>query len=79
MLRDIVRRLIWAVALLVIVSALVFTIFNVLPTADPATLRAGRSASPEQIDIIRESLGLSDPKLTQFGRYMAGVFTPYQG
>ncbi len=76
MLRYIIRRLIWTVALLVIVSAVVFTLFNVFPTADAATLRAGRSASPEQIDIIRESLGLDDPKLTQFARYMQGVFTP---
>ncbi len=76
MLRYIIRRLLWTVALLVIVSAVVFTLFNVFPTADAATLRAGRSASDEQIQIIRESLGLNDPKLTQFARYMQGVFTP---
>ena len=78
MLRYIIRRLLWTVALLVIVSAVVFTLFNVFPTADAATLRAGRSASPEQIDIIRESLGLDDPKLTQFAHYMQGVFTPFE-
>jgi len=78
MLRYIVRRLIWTVALLVIVSALVFTLFNIFPTADAATLRAGRSASPEQIQIIRESLGLDDPKATQFARYLQGVFTPFE-
>ena len=77
MLRYIVRRLIWTIALLVIVSAVVFALFNIFPTADPATLRAGRSASPEQIQIIREGLGLDDSKLTQFGRYMQGVFTPF--
>jgi peptide/nickel transport system permease protein len=77
MLRYIVRRLIWTVVLLVIVSAVVFALFNIFPTADQATLRAGRSASPEQIQIIRESLGLDDPKLTQFARYMQGVFTPF--
>jgi peptide/nickel transport system permease protein len=76
MLRYIVRRLLWAVLMLFAVSAVVFAIFNIFPTADPATLRAGRSASPEQIQIIRESLGLDDSKLQQFGRYMEGVFTP---
>jgi peptide/nickel transport system permease protein len=78
MLRYIVRRVLWAVALLLIVSAVVFAIFNILPTADPATLRAGRGATPDQIENIRESLGLDDSKLAQFGRYVAGVFTPYQ-
>jgi peptide/nickel transport system permease protein len=78
MLRYVVRRLLWAVALLVIVTAVVFLIFNVLPTADPAALRAGKNASPEQIESIRESLGLDDPIYERFGRYILGVFTPYQ-
>jgi peptide/nickel transport system permease protein len=78
MLRYIVRRVLWAIALLVIVSAVVFAIFNIFPTADPAKLRAGRAASAEQIENIRESLGLDDPTYIQFFRYMAGVFTPYQ-
>jgi peptide/nickel transport system permease protein len=78
MLRYIVRRLLWAIVLLVAVSALVFAIFYIFPTADPAKLRAGRAASAEQIELIRESLGLDDPKYQQFLRYMAGVFTPYE-
>jgi peptide/nickel transport system permease protein len=77
MLRYITRRLMWAAALLVIVTAVVFVMFNVLPTGDPAALRAGRNASPEQIENIRESLGLDDPIYERFGRYMLGVFTPY--
>jgi peptide/nickel transport system permease protein len=78
MLRYITRRLLWAVALLVIVTAVVFVIFNVLPAADPAQLRAGRGASPDQIESLRERLGLDDPLPERFGRYVAGVFTPYE-
>jgi peptide/nickel transport system permease protein len=78
MLRYVIRRLLWSIAMLVICSAVVFTIFYVFPTADPAKLRAGRAASPEQIELIRESLGLDDPKHEQFLRYVAGVFTPYK-
>jgi peptide/nickel transport system permease protein len=63
--------------MLIIVSAVVFVIFYIFPTADPATLRAGRNASPEQIDSLRASLGLDDSKLTQFGRYITQVFTPF--
>jgi peptide/nickel transport system permease protein len=78
MLQYIVRRLLWAVAMLVAVSAVVFAIFYLLPTADPAKLRAGRAASAQQVEQIRHSLGLDDPKIEQFLRYMGGVFTPYE-
>jgi peptide/nickel transport system permease protein len=63
--------------MLIIVSAVVFVIFYIFPTADPATLRAGRNASPDQIEQLRQSLGLDDSKLTQFARYLTQVFTPF--
>jgi peptide/nickel transport system permease protein len=78
-LRYIVRRLLGAIVLLVIVTAVVFAMFNILPTSDPATLRAGKNASPEQIEIIRHSLRLDDPIYVRFGRYILGVFTPFEG
>src|SRR6266545_4932589 len=74
MLRYIVRRVLWGVALLVIVSAVIFVIFYVLPSADPAKLRAGRQANPALIRQIREQLGLDDPIYVQFWDYMKGVF-----
>ena len=61
MLRYIVRRVLWGILMLAIVSAVVFVIFYVFPSADPATLRAGRNASPQQVDAIRHSLGLDQP------------------
>jgi peptide/nickel transport system permease protein len=77
MLRYITRRVLWAAVLLVIVSAVVFVIFNVLPTADPATLRAGRHASAQQIENIRESYDLDDPLPARFVDYMEGVFLDF--
>jgi peptide/nickel transport system permease protein len=59
--------------MLFIVSALIFVIFYVFPSADPATLRAGRNASPKQIEIIRHSLGLDKPLYTQYYDYMKGI------
>ena len=61
MCQYIVRRLLWGIAMLFIVSAVVFLIFYVLPSADPAVLRAGRNAGPAQIAEIRHSLGLDKP------------------
>ena len=74
MLRYIVRRVLWGIALLGIVSAVVFVLFYVLPTADPAKLRAGRTANPELIAQIRAQLHLDEPIYVQFWNYMNGVF-----
>ena len=74
LLRYIVRRVLWGVALLVIVSAVVFVLFYVLPTADPAKLRAGRTANPQLVEQIRQQLHLDDPIYVQFANYMEGVF-----
>ncbi len=74
MTRYIIRRLLWGVLMLIAVSALTFVLFRILPTADPAKLRAGRLQSPKIIAEIRHDLGLDKPLLTQFWLYMKGIF-----
>ena len=59
--------------MLAIVSAVIFTIFYVFPSADPAVLRAGRNASPKQIEIIRHALGLDKPVYEQYWLYMKDI------
>ena len=66
--------MLWGVALLFITSAVIFLIFYILPSADPAVLRAGRNAGPQQIAVIRHSLGLDKPIYEQFWLYMKNVF-----
>ncbi len=73
MLRYVVRRVLWGVVLLVIVSALTFLIFYTFPSADPAALRAGRQATPQLIEQIRHNLGLDRPVYVQFWRYLKGL------
>jgi peptide/nickel transport system permease protein len=73
MTRYIIRRLLWGVALLFIVAALTFVLFDVLPSAEPARLRAGRTATPQAIAHIRDELGLDKPIYTQFYDYMRGI------
>ena len=73
MARYIVRRFLWGILMLAIVSLVVFVIFYVFPSADPAQLRAGREASPAQVDAIRHSLGLDKPVYTQFWDYMKSI------
>jgi peptide/nickel transport system permease protein len=74
MARYIVRRILWGVVLLILVSALTFVLFRILPTADPARLRAGRNASPQVIADIRRDLGLNKPLIVQFWLYMKAIF-----
>jgi peptide/nickel transport system permease protein len=75
--RYIVRRLIGAFLLLLVVSALTFLFFNVLPSTDPAALRAGRQPTPALLAQIRQDLGLDRPILVQFGDYMWQVFAHF--
>lgn len=69
----IVRRFFQLILLLVGISFLVFTSMYIAP-GDPATIIAGPTASQSDIDAIREDLGLNDPFLVQYGRYISGVF-----
>jgi peptide/nickel transport system permease protein len=74
----ILRRLIWVIVLLFVISLITFVVFTVLPAADPAALRAGRQPSPQLIATIREQFGLDDPMLVQFFRYIGDIL-PFVG
>jgi peptide/nickel transport system permease protein len=73
MVRYIVRRLLWVVVLLFLVSLLTFVVFYTFPSADPAQLRAGRQPNPELVEQIRHRLGLDKPWYVQYGRYMKAL------
>jgi peptide/nickel transport system permease protein len=66
----IIRRLLYMVVVMIFVIAITFLIFYVLPTADPAALRAGRSPTPETLAAIREQLGLDKSLPEQFWLYI---------
>jgi peptide/nickel transport system permease protein len=70
----IIRRVIWGIALLVIVCGLTFLLFRVLPTGNPAVLRAGRDPQPHLIKEIERVLGLDKSLPQQFWDYIKGVF-----
>ena len=74
MLAYIIRRLLWSVLLLVVISFLVFLIFYLLPSADAAQLRLGRQPTPEAIASLNKALGLDKPFYEQFFIYMKNLF-----
>ncbi len=66
------RRLVNLVPTLLIVSFLVFAMVRLIP-GDPVSAIAGPDSSPELMDQIRESLGLNEPLLSQYGVYLRGL------
>ena len=81
MLTYLVRRLLAAIVLLFIVSAVVFVIFFLVPriggaTADDLASRyVGKSAGQAQIHAQAVRLGFTDPIWVQYGRFVKGVLT----
>jgi peptide/nickel transport system permease protein len=73
MARYIVRRLLWVVVLVFAVVTLTFIIFSVLPSADPARLRAGRSPNQQLIVEIRHRFKLDKPIYVQYGKYLGDL------
>ncbi|WP_192258566.1 ABC transporter permease [Mesorhizobium caraganae] len=65
----ILRRLVSAIAVMVMVGIFVFLLLRLAP-GDPAAIMAGRSATAEMIAGIREQLGLNDPMPVQFIRWV---------
>ncbi|MEY4871746.1 MAG: hypothetical protein RLZZ563_1076 [Pseudomonadota bacterium] len=69
----ILRRLIQSALILLGVSFITFVLLFVLP-ADPVRQIAGRAATAETVENIRQQLGLDQPFFVQYGRYLANLF-----
>nr|WP_256368236.1 ABC transporter permease [Adlercreutzia sp. ZJ473] len=67
------NRLIWLPIMIFGVTVLVFFLMSLSPI-DQAYSALGENAAPEQLEAYRESHGLNDPTVVQYGRYMAGFF-----
>ncbi len=63
------RRLIQSVLILLGISLITFALLYLLP-ADPVRQIAGLSATPATVESIRRQLGLDQPFLVQYGRYL---------
>ena len=72
MLRFLAQRLAAIVPVLLVVAVIVFLILRLTP-GDPAAVIAGNNATNDDIDRIREQLGLAKPLLAQFWIWFSGV------
>ena len=76
--RYLIRRSLFLLLVIVIVSLLTFLIFVKLPAGDPARRAVGRTTTPEQIENARKAFGLDKPIYVQYWRFLRG-FIPLPG
>lgn len=72
MSKFILRRLLLMVPTMLGVSFIIFGLLYLTP-GDAAVAKLGQQAPPEAIEAYREKLGLNDPFIVQYGRYMKGA------
>ncbi|MBM7716148.1 glutathione transport system permease protein [Bacillus thermophilus] len=68
----IVRRLFGIIPTLMIVTIFIFMFVHLIP-GDPARLIAGPDASYQDIELVRQELGLDKPIVTQYLTYMSNL------
>lgn len=74
MLLFIVKRIAATIPVLLVVSIVVFMLVHLTP-GDPASIILGDDASQEQIEALRERMGLNDPILVQYWDWLRHAVT----
>lgn len=72
MLRYIIKRVLEIIPIIIVVSILSFLFIHFIP-GDPARLVAGKDATLEDVQNVREELGLNDPIWKQYISYMGNL------
>ncbi|MGJ5620318.1 ABC transporter permease [Sulfitobacter sp. MF3-043] len=70
----VLNRLLSLAITLLLISVITFVVTNILP-GDVAMMIMGTQSNPEALAGLRESLGLNDPLIVQYGRWIGGMLT----
>jgi len=70
----IIRRLIFSLVVIWIVTILSFLLVHIM-AGDPAAIMLGAEASQEQIDALRHELFLDQPLISQYGHWLKNILT----
>lgn len=73
MRKYIVKRLLWTIPVLIGATLLVFAILDNAP-GDPAKIILGNGATAEALAMKRAELGLDDPFIVRYGRFLLNMF-----
>jgi len=74
MIAYIIRRILWAILVLLIVVFLTYMIFFLLPSGDPAVRLAGKNQTPLLLEQIRQQFGLNHPWYIQYLLFLKHAF-----
>lgn len=72
MVSYILRRLVMLIPVILVVGMVVFALVHITP-GDPAAVILGDRATPEDVERLRDQLGLNDPLPVQFLNWFGGV------
>ncbi|MFN8924017.1 MAG: ABC transporter permease, partial [Rhodospirillales bacterium] len=72
----VLNRVLQLIPVLWLISVIVFAVMHILP-GDPAALMLagaeGGAVTPQRLDELREEMGLNDPLLVQYGRFLGNA------
>ena len=74
MIRYVAKRLLWLIPTIICVTFLVMILLELTP-GDPARQILGNFATEEDVEALRDSMGLNRPLFVRFGEYIIGIFT----
>ncbi|MFN2544745.1 MAG: ABC transporter permease [Actinomycetota bacterium] len=72
--RYIIRRLIWVVFVLLLITLITYMIFFLLPPGDPAVRFAGKQPTPELVKEVKKQFGLDKSIPAQYGLFVRHIF-----
>ncbi|SFI36843.1 glutathione transport system permease protein [Tindallia magadiensis] len=70
----IIKRLINVIPIMFVVSVVIFLFIHFIP-GDPARMVVGHDADIQEVELMREQMGLNDPYPVQYKNFIVGVFT----
>ncbi|WP_420131751.1 ABC transporter permease [Rhodopseudomonas sp.] len=71
-LEFLIKRILQGFLIIGITSFIIFTLLRVVP-GDPVRLIVGGMAPPDVVEKVATKMGLRDPIIVQYGRYMVGL------
>ena len=71
-MKYIIKKLITLIITLLFITLITFTAFSVIP-GDAAAARLGTNATPEQVEALREEMGLNDPLPQRYVNWLSGA------